>query len=424
MQRAKKILKDIKSSFRDAATLMRGNLLVLTIGMSLWSSLWTIFAQYEGVYILALGGTYVAIGAFYGVYGLVGAMAGIPGGYICDAYGRRKMIVVGNYITALSWFFIALAPSWQTYFAAMVLLALATFWTVAEEVILMDTMPVGKRGLGYGLFSTIIGLTGLASPYIGGWIFNVYHVQGMKIVLFLVAIADLTKAILYTKWLKETLEPQKERKNLTLGLKNVLSLAARSFAETLGTLKWLPPPLLGFCALNILYAFAWSLAGRFFIFYAMDVIFLTTVEWGLISAIQLGISLGLRFLGGRLVDRYSKRWVILISCGVDIPVFLGFIYSRTCLHVLAVFVLSTIVVTLTEPAWYALPADLTPREKRGKVSSLFRIMGAFSGFFGSLIGGYLYTMRPALPFWAYMFFAVAGTSITFIVIHEPKKPEV
>ena len=181
---------------------------------------------------------------------------------------------------------------------------------------------------------------------------------------------------------------------------------------------------MGFCALNILYAFAWSLAGRFFIFYAMDVIFLTTVEWGLISAIQLGISLALRFPGGRLVDRYSRRRAILILLGADIPVFLGFIYSRTFLQVLAVLVLSTIVVTLTEPAWYVLRADLTPREKRGKVSSLFRIMGAFSGFFGSLIGGYLYTMRPALPFWVFVFFAVAGTSITFVIVHDPKKPEV
>lgn len=424
MQEAKKILRDIKSSFRDAAALMRGNLLVLTIGMSIFSSLWAIFAQYEGVYILALGGTYVAIGAFYGVYGLVGAMAGIPGGYICDAYGRRKIIVVGNYITALSWFFIALAPNWQTYFAAMVFLALAAFWIVAEDVILMDSIPVGKRGFGYGLFGTIIGLTSLASPYIGGWIFNVYHVQGMKVVLFSVAVADLTKAVLYTKRLKETLEPQKERKNLTPGLKNVFSLAARSFAETFSTLKWLPPPLMGLCALNIMYTFAWSLAGRFFIFYAMDVIFLTTVEWGLISAIQLGISLALRFPGGRLVDRYSRRRAILILLGADIPVFLGFIYSRTFLQVLAVLVLSTIVVTLTEPAWYVLRADLTPREKRGKVSSLFRIMGAFSGFFGSLIGGYLYTMRPALPFWVFVFFAVAGTSITFVIVHDPKKPEV
>jgi len=351
-------------------------------------------------------------------------MAGIPGGYICDTYGRRKIIVVGNYVTALVWFIIALAPNWQFYFAATVLLSLATFWTVAEGVILMDSMPIGKRGLGYALLNTIGGLTGLASPYIGGWIFETYHAPAMRFVLFSVAAADVIKAMLYTRWLKETLEPSGERKSVALGLKSILGLTARSFAEIFRTLKWLPRALMGFCALNALYSFAWYLVGTFFIFYAMDVVSLTAVEWGLISMMQLGIGLCLRFPGGRLADRYSKRLAILVSCGVEVPFFIGFIYSRSYIHVLAVLVSGTAIQTLTGPAWNALQVDLTPREMRGKVSSLFRVLGAFFGLFGSILGGYLYTLNPALPFWVYVFFAVAGTSITFMIIHEPEKPEV
>lgn len=316
-----------------------------------------------------------------------------------------------------------MAPNWQFYFAAKVLMSIAAFWTVAEWVTLMDSMPVGKRGLGYALFSTIIGLVGLASPYIGGWIFDTYHVQGMRLVLFSVAAADVTKALLYTRGLRETLKPRKKEKAVTLGFRSVFSLVARSFAEALKTLKWMPPSLLGFCALNVVYWFAWSLAGPFFVFYALEVVSLTKVEWGIISMIELAISLCLRFPGGRLADRYSKRRAVLISCAIEVPLFIGFIYSRRYLQVLAVFVLSTAFETLTGPAWDALQTDLMPRDRRGKVLSLFRIMGAFSGLFGSLLGGYLYTLNAALPFWVYVFLAIVGTSIAFMVIHEPKKPE-
>jgi len=420
----KRAIKEVENTFRDAAALMRGNFLVLTIGFSLWSSFWAIFYPFEGYYILALGGTYIAIGAFYGVCNLVRAMAGILGGYICDTYGRRKIIVRGNYMTALVLFIIALAPNWQFYFAATALLSLAAFWTVAENVILMDSMPIGKRGLGYGLSGTIVGLTSLASPYIGGWIFETYHAPAMRFVLFSVASADAIKAMLYTRWLKETLEPKEERKSMTPDLKNILGLTARSFAETFRTLKWLPRALLGFCALIALYSFAWYLVGAFFIFYAMDVVSLTLVEWGLIYMIQQGVSLSLRFPGGRLADRCSKRLAILVSCGVEVPFFIGFIYSRSYIHVLAVLVSWTAVQALTGPAWNALQVDLTPREMRGKVSSLFGIVGASFGLFGSILGGYLYTLNPAFPFWVYVFLAVAGTSIAFMIIHEPEKPEV
>ena len=336
---------------------------------------------------------------------------------MCDTYGRRKIIVVGNYLTAFAWVFIALSTSWQTYFMTQILLSLACFWTVAEHTILADSMIAEKRGLGFSVFWTMIQLTGLASPYIGGWILENYQLDGMRIVLFSIAVADGVKAMFYTKSLKETLMPPKKKESLNL--RSVIN----PFIETFKTLKWMPKSLLGFCAIESIYGFAWSLVGPFFVLYSFDVISLTPMEWGLISVIELGVGLCFRIPGGRLADRYEKRWLLLVLLLIEVPGFIGFIYSRSYSHVLFLFIVWTAIAALTEPAWDALETDLTPREQRGKVSSLIGIFVAFFGFFGSIAGGYLYSLVPALPFWAYLPFALLGIVVTYRFIHEPEKPE-
>ena len=409
--------KEVRDSFRDILALMQGNFLVVTLGFS-WVMAWLrIFYPYESVYLRSLGASSIIIGTYFGANNLIGAVARIPGGYLCDTYGRRKIIVVGNYLTAVIWILIALAPSWQHYIAAQFLLSVGTFWAVAENTILADSMIVEKRGLGFSLFWTVTQLAGLASPYIGGLAFETYQADGLRWVLFLVGVADGVKAVVYTKFLKETLVSS-EKKN-GLSLRSLID----PFIETFRTLKWMPRALLGFCAMEALFGLAWSMVGPFFTLYALDVISLTPAQWGLLSTIEIGVGLCLRLPGGRLVDRYSKRWLLLALLAAEAPGFIVFIYSRSYLHLILLWVAWSAVEALTGPAWNALQIDLTPREQRGKVSSLIGILGSSFGLFGSIAGGYLYGLDPALPFWIYVPIAILATVVAYQAVHEPEKPE-
>jgi MFS family permease len=417
------VTKEIRNMLGDAFALLHGNFLVVALGLSLWSAIFGVFSEYEGKYIQALGGTFIDIGAFYGILGLITATAGIAGGYICDTYGRRRMIIIGNYTTAILWFIVALAPAWESYFATRCLLALASLWTVAEQLILIDTLPIGKRGLGLAIFWALPDLVGLVSPYIGGLIFGGYGVFGMKLVLLSTAIADSVKATVYRRFLKETLEGSAESKHVAFSIKGLGSFTAHSLVETFRTWKWMNRSLRALCALTIIYAFISYLTAPWFIFYATDVVHLTIVEWGAICSIGVGISLVLRLLGGRLIDRFGKRISIIVNGGIGAPVMLGFIYCRSYIQVLSVVVLSTAVGALSWAARQALQTDLTPKDKRGKVFSLFRILGAFSGFFGYILGGYAYTLSPALPFWASFILGITGTVFAFLITKKVEKPE-
>jgi len=326
------------------------------------------------------------------------------------------MIVVGNYLSAVIWILVALAPSWQFYLAAQFLLSLGTFWIIAENTILADSMTVEKRGLGFSLFWTATQLAGLASPYIGGLVFEIYNADGLRWVLVLIGAADCVKAVVYTKFLKETLVSNGRKDSL--GLRSIID----SFTEMFKTLKWMPHALLGFCAMEALFGFAWSMVGPFFTLYALDVISLTPVEWGLLSTIEMGVNLCLRVPGGRLADRFNKRWLLLVHLAAEAPGFVVFIYSRSYLHLVLLWVAWSAIEALTDPSFDALLIDLTPKEQRGKVSSLLRIFGASFGVFGSIAGGYLYGLDPVLPFWVYAPLAVLATVVAFQVIHEPEEP--
>jgi len=126
-------------------TLMHGNFLVVTLCTSYFLPLTHIFSPYEPVYFRALGASSLIIGTYSAISHLIGQLTGVPGGYLCDTYGRRKIIVVGNSLAAIIRFFVALSTDWRSYFAVRLMLSLASFWTIAENVILIDSMKLKKE---------------------------------------------------------------------------------------------------------------------------------------------------------------------------------------------------------------------------------------------------------------------------------------
>jgi len=270
--------------------------------------------------------------------------------------------------------------------------------------------------MSFSVFWIITQVAGLASPYIGGWLLENRQAEGLRLVLFLIAAADGIKAAIYTRFLKETLKPVKEKRRFS-----ILSIF-NPLVETFKTLKWIPRSLLGFCALSAINGFSWAMISPFITLYAFDVILLSPVEWGLIHTIEMGVILFLRIPGGWITDRYSKRQLILISSIGNLGFFIAFIFSRSFLHVLLAIVAKRAILTLTDPAWPTLQADLTPREQRGKVSSLLTVLGAPFGFAGAIVGGYLYGLLPVLLFWAFVPFNILAFFVTYLFVHEPKKP--
>lgn len=399
----------------DVRVLWKGNFLVVTMCLS-WAGFWNgMFFPFASVYLRFLGGSSFIIGAASATMLLVMSFVQIPGGYVCDKLGRRRILIVGNCATAVAWLVLALAYNWETYFVAMVLLALSTFGIVAESVIIMDSVPVEKRGMGFAVHGTITALAHLISPSIGGYVLENYGILGMKTILVLIGIADIVKLLAYKRWLRESLEP---RRIGTVGLRGFWNVVSNSIAGTSSTIRRMLRSVIGFLIVYAIYHFVTHLVEPFWALYAIDVISLTTSQWGLITTILLGIYVCLCIPGGGLIDRYGKKPVLLAFFGANVPIISCFIYSRGYFQTLAVLGLGQTIAAISSPSWGALQADLAPKERRGQILAFFRITGALSGFSSSLIAGYLYGLNPATPFWFYVLFAAIGAFVTYLTIHE------
>lgn len=419
------------SIFRDISSLLHGNFLVVTLSLC-WITFWRgIFNPYIGIYFIeGLEGTYFLLGSLLAFGRLSLALGGIPGGYFCDHYGRRKMMVVGGHITTLTSFIAALTFDLNLFFVGYVSFYLSLFWAPAEQAVLMDSIPPQKRGLGFALNITITGIALMISNYVGGWIYTYYGVPGMRIVLMAMAIAQLIKGVAYTIFLKESLRTkigEHEKHDFLSAFK----LIPRSLKAISYTLKWMPKPLLGFLVSILLFSLGASLTGTqllssgqqiigsFIVLYAtVDVISLSIIQWGVIVALMGGINVALTIPIGRLTDKYGRRMpivIFLVMMSILIP---AFVLSQTYYHVMAVMVAIGIAGSLATPAWNSILVDYTPPHMRGQVQSVLQILTATSAFVGSMLGGYLYGIDFTLPFWIYSLLSLSAAFVAILTIKE------
>lgn len=408
---------------------MHGNFLFVTLNVT-WIAFWMgIFNPYISVYFKSVGGTNVELGLLFALSSISSALVHTPGGYFCDHYGRRKIMIIGGYFTTIAFFIRAVALEYQGFFIGHLLFYFSLFWVTAEAVMLMDSIPEKKRGLGFAVNGTIMGLAGIFSNYIGGWIFDTYGTSGMRVILFIIAFAELVKVLCYTKFLTESIDTQ-YIVQFPISPTAMLKQIIQSFKSVPNTLKWMPKPLLGFSVTSLLISLGGSITGTlmaingqmilgsFFVLYAIDVMSISMLQWGFLNALVGGIRVMLLIPGGLLADKYGKRIPIILYFAATSMVTILFILSESYNQVIAVMVLASVIGSLTSPALRSITVDYTPPQMRGQVQSALQILRTVAVFFGSLVSGYLYDVNHKLPFQIYAFFALLAGVTAFLTIRE------
>jgi len=123
-----------------------------------------------------LGLSVVGVLVLFVAFNLVYALAAMPAGMVSDRLGRKRVIVVGWAIYALSYLGLALASAtWQLW----LLFALyGLYYGISEGVcraFVCDLVPVEKRGTAYGWYHTAVGISLLPASVIAGWL---WHLMG------------------------------------------------------------------------------------------------------------------------------------------------------------------------------------------------------------------------------------------------------
>jgi len=421
---------------RDIFSFMKGNVLVMTICECVWRSTVDIIWPFLPLYVIELGGSYETIGIIMAVGNAASLILYPVGGFIADYQGRIKLISTMTFVYGIGFLIIGFTNTWQWLAVGMFVQSLVTFYFPARQALIADSIPPVKRGIGFASTVAIPSAFGMAAPVIGSYVIDrfgmVPAMTGLYIMSFFIASGV---ALFRFKFLKETVS---NPKTIDLSISKFPSLVIQSYRSVFGVLKEVPKRLYTLSFLVSFSVLFGSLTSGFWIVRATEVIGLSIKDWANIVLISGAVSVILGIPAGSIVDKFNKKNIAGICMIIGAIQVYGFLQCTTYTHVVILAVLTTLTNSLMNPSFQSLFADMTPKEKRGRVlasiggGGVWIMRGAYgSGVLGKalqtvgmFLSGYLYRYNNAVP-WRIMSVALFAFGILFLLfVEEPKVAEI
>lgn len=392
----------------------KGNLLVLAVSSGIWRFTSNLISPFYPLYVLALGGTYFSIGIIAAVGGALSIVPTLAGGYLADKRGRKKIVALLTIMQGPVKLIKAFAPHWTFLLIATAINSIFSgLRGPAFSAIMADSLKPENRGKGYGIWASIPVIPALFSPAIGGWLITQMGlIKTLRIGYVLVAIGASTAGFLRLFFLRETFEGKKGKASLKESVSSLIKVG-----------KNFSPGLKALLLLSMMSIFGWGIKRRFRVTYAVEVIGLSPFLWGIIFTLARVVRITLLPFLGHSVDKIGRRILAGITL-IIIPIMdILFVFSFDFFTAFFTFTFFYVSRHVRGTARKALRADLSPKEKRGKIYSLFRVCSRPTRKLGPLVGGILYNYSKRLPFFAEALLSLASFILLIFFIKEPKKEE-
>jgi len=412
--------------FRENLSLLNGNLLILILSWILMYPVTVMLIVYEPLYIKGLGASTFIVSSIYAGSTIVLSIARIPGGYVADRYGRRKIIIFMTFGVALSYLFYAYAPSWEWILVGAIVLNTCLLYQPALLAIRADSVPPEKRGTSFALADFFPWIVSIPAPFVVIYLVSTMGlIEGMR-VAYLAAVGLVACAALLRLLLKETL-PKEERK-----------ISAKNFTErwkdfkteylyaTKFVLKALPALVMVYVLCNFAFWGCWPL----FSIFAVDFLGISQENWGFINVLANIIYVATVLPVGVLLDKIGRKKVLLPF--ITLVAVSAFLYAATpsrteytLLFLIASFPFVMLTQSLLFILFPALEADLVSRKKRGRVTAVLMLLCSVAGAAGQTLGGIMYEqIDQRFPFLILGVLATISFFITLLWVKEPAKREI
>ncbi|MEO5362715.1 MAG: MFS transporter [Magnetococcus sp. DMHC-8] len=348
------------------------------------------------IYILAVGGSTLAIGLLNAMENLLGALYSLPGGYLADRFGVKRSLLVFNLLSMLGYLLVILIPTWQAVFVgAMLFLSWSAISLPATMSLINQALPTGKRAMGASVHAMVKRVPMALGPLLGGlfiaWLGERDGVRAAFVVALLLAMAAL--------YLQQRMIAE-DRPAATASLeKNPFRL----FPQMPSTLRRL-------LVADVLVRFCEQIPYAFVVVWCMKMIAepVTAVEFGLLTAIEMTTAMLLYIPVGWLADRWGKKGFVLVTFVFFalFPLVLGLCQSFWPL------VLAFIVRGLKEfgePSRKTLIMDLAPEGRKATFFGLYYLVRDIFVALGALAGALLWELDPQLNLQVAVLFGLLGT---------------
>jgi MFS family permease len=354
--------------------------LVSSLAIDLISPIWPIYIK------SSLGASMTELGLVFSIGNAIAALMQIPGGFLSDKYGRRRLHILGTLIATFPPLMYALAGNWLDLVPWVMLSGFATGlyvpirWAIIADVSSTETMA---SAYSWTNISWLIGST--AAPFIGGIVADSFGIQFPFIACFLLRLAVFPLTLLMQETRRNRQAKPVDHKNEKIELTN------RHLSV-----------LVLFSLINILQGLGIGVTGPVIPVFVISNFSVEYTFIGILFAIGFGVaSIIVQIPGAKCSDLFDRRKVMLVTFVASSPFFLLFAYAQNMLELIVLMFVSNAVLNLSWSAFQTLIMDATPSSKWGLVNGVSATTFWVGIMSGNALSGILWDSWGMLaPFYA------------------------
>jgi MFS family permease len=393
-----------------------GNTWVLALSVTVWNIGGAMVNPYQSIYFSGLGANSVFIGYLLAVNSAVTALMQLVGGYVADAWGRRKVIVIFSFLSAASAFVFILISQPAFLMVPIIIGAISGIYGPAFNATLTDSMEPGLRARGLVSFTLITSLPSIFFPYVGGALMQRFGtLEGLRIAFFLSGLLGVIGLSYRALRLKETYVGSEVKKK-----KQVHQFVSDFFSKNLYVLRNATDGAKKLLTYAVLASVGTAMTVPYVSLYLVNIVNLPPEFYGLLANIAGLISVLLLLPAARIIERVGLR-KSAIYASLSVPVNqLIFVNAKGKDDFVTWTAVGGASGALLAPSLTALQANLSPQEMRGRIMAMFSVFSLITAVPAQIAGGYLFvTLGPLSPFIVSTPFFVLAT-LTLVRIREPR----
>ncbi len=344
------------------------------------------------VYLLALGGGALAVGALNGMDNLLSALYSFPGGYLSDRLGYKRALLVFNLIAMAGYLIVILIPAWWAVIVGAVLfLSWSAISLPATMSLVAAVLPNQKRTMGVSMHSLVRRIPMALGPVVGGlliaWKGDIVGIR----YAFIAALALAAVALVVQQIFVE------DRPSSAKAEANPFKL----FNRMSGSFRVL-------LVADILVRFSEQIPYAFMAIWVVKNNGLSPVTFGVLTTIEMVTAMLVYIPVAYLADRGSKKPFVAVTFGFFTLFPLVFMLSHDFWMFAAAFVIRGLK-EFGEPTRKALIMDLAPEGQKAGMFGLYYLLRDVIVSLAAFSAGFLWNISPQVNFLVAFGFGLLGT---------------
>ena len=324
-------------------------------------------------------------------------------GKLSDHYGRRPVLLVSIFGSALGYFLFGIGGALWVLFLSRIIDGFTAGNASTASAYIADVTPPQARARNYGFIGMAYGLGFVLGPTLGGLLSEI----SLSAPAYAAGILSLLSVIVGYFILPESLKKEK-RESKPLHLTDL-----NPFASILELLR--RPTVGGLLIVQCLFFFVFNGSNSMLSVFMIEKFAVQPWQIAALFAVG-GLSMAVTQGGlvGPLVKRFSEKPLAINSLLLQALAMLGMVTVPALWMLYPVSVVNSLGTGLIWPTLGALLANSVSHDEQGKVNGVGTALGSLMSIFGPLWAGFVYDrISPPAPFWiGALLFVLAGLLLT------------